>query len=131
MIAPTRTAEGAGMVRRLYIEALQDRSVPIAVQRTMQSLLPGARIATVDTDHAPQLSCPDRVAAIFARFRQRHGVKQLSRDAASELGAIWFLTERRVTEMPRTPIFRNGGRMSPYPHSALAAPAGRRASLAP
>ncbi len=46
---------GAGTVHRLYIEALQDRSVPIAVQRTMQRLVPGARIATIDTDHAPQL----------------------------------------------------------------------------
>ena len=68
MIAPHWTAHGAGSVPRLYIEALQDRSVPIAVQRTMQRLVPGAEIATLDTDHAPQLSCPDRVAAILLDF---------------------------------------------------------------
>jgi pimeloyl-ACP methyl ester carboxylesterase len=68
MIAPEWTAAGAGTVRRLYIEALQDRSVPIAVQRTMQRLVPGADIATLDTDHAPQLSCPDRVAAMLLDF---------------------------------------------------------------
>lgn len=72
MIAPHWTAEGAGTLQRLYIEALQDRSVPIAVQRTMQRLVPGARIATLDTDHAPQLSCPDRVAAILIDFATRH-----------------------------------------------------------
>jgi pimeloyl-ACP methyl ester carboxylesterase len=68
MVAPHWTAGGAGTVPRLYIEAQQDRSVPIAVQRAMQRLVPGARIATLDTDHAPQLSCPDRVAALLLDF---------------------------------------------------------------
>lgn len=71
MIAPRWTAEGAGTVDRLYIEALQDLSVPIVVQRTMQHLVPGAQIAAVDTDHAPQLSCPDQVAAILVDFAGR------------------------------------------------------------
>lgn len=68
MIAPHWTEAGAGTVPRLYVEALQDRSVPIGVQRTMQGLVPGARVATLDTDHAPQLSCPDAVAAILLEF---------------------------------------------------------------
>lgn len=71
MIAPHWTAERAGTVPRLYIEALQDRSVPIAVQRTMQRLVPGAEIATIDTDHAPQLSCPDQVATILLDYARR------------------------------------------------------------
>ncbi len=73
MIAPTWTAEGAGTVRRLYIEALQDRSVPLAVQRTMQRLVTGAGVATLDTDHAPQLSCPDRVAELLLDFADTCG----------------------------------------------------------
>ena len=68
MIVPLWTAAGAGTVPRLYIEALQDRSVPIAVQRTMQRLVPGARIACIDTDHAPQLSTPCDVAAHLLGF---------------------------------------------------------------
>jgi pimeloyl-ACP methyl ester carboxylesterase len=72
MIAPHWTPDGAGTVHRLYIEALQDRSVPIGVQRTMQRLVPGARVVTLDTDHAPQLSCPDRVAAILRDFASSH-----------------------------------------------------------
>ncbi len=68
MIVPNWTESGAGRVPRLYIEALQDRSVPIVVQRTMQYLVPGAQFASLDTDHAPQLSCPDRVVALLLDF---------------------------------------------------------------
>ncbi len=68
MIRPEWTERGAGTVPRLYIEALQDRSVPISVQRTMQRLVPGARVASLDTDHAPQLSCPDDVVRILVDF---------------------------------------------------------------
>jgi len=68
MIAPHWTAEGAGTIPRLYIEALQDRSVPLAVQRTMQRLVPGAQIASLDTDHAPQLSCTEAVATLLLEF---------------------------------------------------------------
>jgi pimeloyl-ACP methyl ester carboxylesterase len=68
MILPRWTEGGAGSVPRLYIEALQDRSVPIAVQRTMQRLVPGAMIASLDTDHAPQLSRPDALVQILLDF---------------------------------------------------------------
>ena len=68
MITPRWTAAGAGAVPRLYIEALQDRSVPIVVQRTMQRLVPGARIASLDTDHAPQLSCPNDLVRLLIDF---------------------------------------------------------------
>jgi pimeloyl-ACP methyl ester carboxylesterase len=68
MITPRWTAAGAGSVPRLYIEALQDRSVPIAVQRTMQSLVPGARIVSLDSDHAPQLSATGQVAEVLLDF---------------------------------------------------------------
>lgn len=73
MIVPRWTEGGAGTVPRLYVEALQDRSVPISVQRTMQRLVPGARIASLDTDHAPQLSCPDRLANILREFAEGTG----------------------------------------------------------
>jgi pimeloyl-ACP methyl ester carboxylesterase len=72
MIVPSWTAAGAGTVPRFYIEALQDRSVPLAVQRTMQRLVPGARIATIDTDHAPQLSAPGEVAEYLLGLAKGH-----------------------------------------------------------
>ena len=68
MIIPSWTPAGAGTVPRLYIEALQDRSVPIGVQRTMQRLVPGAQIASIDTDHAPQLSAPETVIELLLNF---------------------------------------------------------------
>ncbi len=43
-------------VRRVYIETLQDRSVFNELQK---------RMYTLDTDHAPQLSAPDELAAIL------------------------------------------------------------------
>ncbi|MGC4934744.1 alpha/beta fold hydrolase [Gordonia sp. DT30] len=68
LIAPEWTAEGAGSLPRLYVEATLDRSVPLAAQREMQRLSPGARVVTLETDHAPQLSRPDELAAILAEF---------------------------------------------------------------
>lgn len=53
---------------RLYIEASKDRSVPISVQRRMQSLLPGALVAELRTGHVPQLSAPDLLAAALLPF---------------------------------------------------------------
>lgn len=68
LMAPTWTPDGAGSVPRLYIEALLDRSVPIAAQRQMQLLWPGAEVTSIETDHAPQLSRPDEVAVAIAEF---------------------------------------------------------------
>ncbi len=52
------SAERFGRVPRLYVEALDDRSVVLAVQRRMQALVPGARIVSLPTGHAPQYSAP-------------------------------------------------------------------------
>ncbi|NLE82020.1 MAG: alpha/beta fold hydrolase [Rhodococcus sp.] len=68
LIAPTWTPERSGDLPRLYIEALQDRSLPLAVQRRMQELSRGAEVAALDADHAPQLSRPDQLATVLASF---------------------------------------------------------------
>lgn len=47
---------------RLYIEATEDLSLPLAVQRRMQALMPGALVAAVPTGHVPQLSAPQLLA---------------------------------------------------------------------
>lgn len=51
-----------GSVPRTYIECTQDRTIPIASQRTMQLHSPGARIVTLDADHSPYLSRPVELA---------------------------------------------------------------------
>ena len=63
LMAPVWTPERFGRVPRLYIEATLDRSIPLAAQRRMQQLTPGAAVVSLIADHAPQLSAPDALAA--------------------------------------------------------------------
>jgi pimeloyl-ACP methyl ester carboxylesterase len=51
--------ERFGCVPRVYVEAMQDRSVHLPLQRCMQALTPCLAVYSLDTDHAPQLSAPD------------------------------------------------------------------------
>jgi pimeloyl-ACP methyl ester carboxylesterase len=62
------TADRFGRVPRLYVEALNDKSVILPVQRLMQNLSPGAQVATLPTGHAPQFSAPDKLAAAIIPF---------------------------------------------------------------
>lgn len=64
----TWTAERAGRVPRLYVEALADRSIPLRLQRYLQARTPGASVVTLDSDHAPQLSAPDALARALVAF---------------------------------------------------------------
>ncbi len=59
------TPENYGRVPRVYIECTDDRTIPIASQRRMQALVPGARVETLWADHSPYLSRPEAVAAIL------------------------------------------------------------------
>lgn len=54
-----------GRVPRVYIETLQDRSVFNELQKRMYTETPCETLFTLDTDHAPQLSAPDELAAIL------------------------------------------------------------------
>jgi pimeloyl-ACP methyl ester carboxylesterase len=62
------TAERFGRIPRLYVEALNDKSVILPVQRLMQKLSPGARIVSLPTGHAPQFSAPDQLARVIIPF---------------------------------------------------------------
>lgn len=67
-ITPEWTAEHAGALSRLYIEATLDRSVPLLAQRTMQRLSPGAEVVSMESDHAPSLSQPAALAKVLIDF---------------------------------------------------------------
>jgi pimeloyl-ACP methyl ester carboxylesterase len=54
-----------GQVRRVYIEATQDRSVHLPLQRRMQELTPCRAVLRLDTDHAPQLSAPAALTSML------------------------------------------------------------------
>jgi pimeloyl-ACP methyl ester carboxylesterase len=54
-----------GTVPRIYVEALRDRSLVIALQRRLQRLSPGARVLSIDAGHAPQVSQPRALSAML------------------------------------------------------------------
>ncbi|WP_395320002.1 alpha/beta fold hydrolase [Variovorax sp. UC74_104] len=60
------TAERAGQVPRVYVEALQDRSIPLVMQRCMQALVPGAHRVELDCGHVPQLANPEELTLQLA-----------------------------------------------------------------
>ena len=62
------TPEKFGRIPRLYVEAIDDRSVILPVQRLMQRLSPGARTISLPTGHVPQLSAPGLVAQAILPF---------------------------------------------------------------
>lgn len=57
------TESGFGQVPRAYIECLQDRAIPIDLQRHMVSILPCKNVLTLDTDHSPFYSAPEKLAS--------------------------------------------------------------------
>ncbi len=64
-IAPQLSVARHGRVPRIYVEALQDRSLLLPVQRRMQLLSPGARRLSLDCGHVPQLAQPRRLAELL------------------------------------------------------------------
>lgn len=62
------TVDRVATLPRFYIEAIEDLSLPIAVQRHMQALMPGALIADLPTGHVPQLSAPTLLAELLVPF---------------------------------------------------------------
>jgi pimeloyl-ACP methyl ester carboxylesterase len=62
------TPQRYGKIPRLYVEALDDRSVILPVQRAMQALAPGAQVVSLRTGHAPQFSAPAELAAAIVPF---------------------------------------------------------------
>lgn len=53
-----------GTVPRVYIEARDDRSVHLPLQRKMQEMSPCLAVYGLDSDHAPQLSDPDGLVTL-------------------------------------------------------------------
>jgi pimeloyl-ACP methyl ester carboxylesterase len=68
------TEERFGRVPRIYIEARDDRSVHLPLQRHMQRMTPMLATYGLDSDHAPQLSQPDALTALLLDVASRHAV---------------------------------------------------------
>lgn len=61
-----------GSVPRVYIEARDDRSVHLPLQRKMQELTPCLATYALESDHAPQLSQPDALTDLLLEAVARH-----------------------------------------------------------
>jgi pimeloyl-ACP methyl ester carboxylesterase len=60
------TEEGFGRVPRVYIECLQDKVIPPRLQRQMYAELPCQTVVSIDTDHSPFFSAPQKLAESLA-----------------------------------------------------------------
>jgi pimeloyl-ACP methyl ester carboxylesterase len=54
-----------GSIPRTYIETLRDQAIPIAAQRKMQRLAPGATVHSLATGHSPHITRPDETADLL------------------------------------------------------------------
>lgn len=71
------TEKNFGRVPRAYIECLQDRAIPITLQRSMVSALPCRQVVTLDTDHSSFYSAPELLVAQLLKLHKF--LKSLSR----------------------------------------------------
>ena len=61
----TLTDRSYGRIPRYYIECLRDRAVPIELQRSMQAATSFQGIYSINTDHSPFFSMPQKLAEIL------------------------------------------------------------------
>ena len=68
LIASPTTPERFGRIPKLYIEALDDRSMILEAQRAMQALVPDMPVVSIDAGHVPQFTRAPEVASAIAEF---------------------------------------------------------------
>lgn len=73
------TPERFGSLPRTYIECTEDRTIPIASQRRMQAMVPGAEVITLAADHSPFLSMPDALAQALLAVAARRDIASTDR----------------------------------------------------
>lgn len=68
--APMKTtSEKFGSVPRYYIECLRDRAITHEYQKRMYTGLPCQKVFTIDTDHSPFYSEPDKLASALMSIK--------------------------------------------------------------
>jgi len=66
---PVETTVGRwGRIPRYYIECARDRALTLRLQQEMQKHSPCRQTFSIDTDHSPFLSAPERLADILSRI---------------------------------------------------------------
>jgi len=56
------TVANFGRLPRVYIETLRDRALPTSFQRRMREAMPCKTVFSLDTDHSPFFSAPEKLA---------------------------------------------------------------------
>ena len=64
-ITPVSLSGKSGCIPKFYVECLKDKAISIDAQRRMHRAANVAQVATLDSDHSPFFSCPDRLAALL------------------------------------------------------------------
>jgi pimeloyl-ACP methyl ester carboxylesterase len=59
------TAERWGQVPRYYIECVRDRAISLSIQQEMHRRSPCRKTFSIDTDHSPFFSTPEKLAEIL------------------------------------------------------------------
>jgi len=59
------TEDRFGRVPRVYIETLQDKAIPLGLQRKMHTAIPCQQVFAIDSDHSPFFSQPARLAELL------------------------------------------------------------------
>jgi pimeloyl-ACP methyl ester carboxylesterase len=68
LVSVTWTAERAGAVAKYYIEALNDNSLLLPLQKEMQTLTPVTQSVGLDCGHFPQVVVPEALALNIKAF---------------------------------------------------------------
>lgn len=58
-------------IPRVYVECLDDRSIPISIQRQAQALVTFERVFSLDTDHSPFYSDPEGLVEVLQQVAAR------------------------------------------------------------
>lgn len=66
----TLTEQKFGRIKRYYIETLKDKSISPGFQREMVRQVPCERTFSLDTDHSPFFSQPEKLTEILKRFSE-------------------------------------------------------------
>jgi hypothetical protein len=77
-VAPRRTPaeltdDRYGRVPRVYVETVNDRALPVALQRRMYAALPCREVVSIASGHSPFLSMPERLADRLLEFDDAKG----------------------------------------------------------
>jgi pimeloyl-ACP methyl ester carboxylesterase len=65
------TPERFGTISRDFVECTADHVLPLSIQQSMEEMVPGSGVSSLDSSHSPFLSMPSKVSSILLKVAQR------------------------------------------------------------